>query len=130
MGPPEAEVADLAALAQGGERRPAWKHDTEDLNLNLVVLGAGSEMAEHLNTEVDVLLVGVDGEGVVEVEGEEHAMRTGWAIVIPKGIRRSIRSTGERFAYLTCHRRRAGLWPAPIQGRSGDGDDAPRGAVR
>ena len=114
MGRREAVVADLAALAADGERRPAWKHDTEDLDLNLVVLGAGGEIAEHRNAEVDVLLVGVEGEGVVDVDGEGHAMRAGRAIVIPKGARRSIRGIGGRFAYLTCHRRRAGLWPKRV----------------
>ena len=125
---PETVVADLAALAAGGERRPAWKHDTGDLNINLVVLGAGSEIAEHRNAEVDVLLVGVEGEGVVEVNGEGHALRTGRAIVIPKGARRSIRSIGERLAYLTCHRRRAGLWPDTTPRRSPEQNDARGGA--
>ena len=119
----EAVVVELAALAQGDERRTAWKHATEDLNLNLVVLGAGGAIAEHPNAEVDVLLVGVDGEGIVAVDGEPNAVRAGWAIVIPKGTMRSIQSVGECFAYLTCHRRREGLWPAPPQGRSRDRDD-------
>jgi quercetin dioxygenase-like cupin family protein len=126
----EAVVADLAALAQGDERRIAWEHATEDLNLNLVVLGAGGTIAEHPNAEVDVLLVGVDGEGIVAVDGEPNAVRAGRAIVIPKGTRRSIQSVGERFSYLTCHRRREGLWPAPPQGRGRDGNDVSGGAER
>jgi quercetin dioxygenase-like cupin family protein len=61
--------------------------------------------------EVHVLLVGIAGNGLVEVDGMAHPLRSGQAIIIPKGVRRAIRGTGGRFAYLTCHRRRAGLWP-------------------
>jgi hypothetical protein len=32
---------------------------------------------------------------------------------VPKGSRRGIRAASDRFAYLTCHGRRAGLWPTP-----------------
>ena len=36
-------------------------------------------------------------------------------MIIPKGARRGTRVMGERFAYLTCHRRRAGLMPTDRQ---------------
>jgi quercetin dioxygenase-like cupin family protein len=58
---------------------------------------------------VDVLLVGVSGSGLVEVDGEEHRLGPGKLIFIPKGTRRSTRSLSEGFAYLTVHRRRGPL---------------------
>ena len=91
---------------------PVWSQESEDLNVNLLVLGPGGNIAEHRNPELDVLLIGVAGEGSVTVEGEEQALRAGQALVIPKGTRRSIRSVGDRFAYLTCHCRRGRLWPS------------------
>lgn len=106
-------VADLIALPQDGHGRPAWKHETGDLNLNLIVLDAGSAMSEHRNAEVDVLLIGVTGEGVVVVEGQEHELAPSRVVVIPKGTTRSIRCDSGRCAYPSCHRRRAGLWPLP-----------------
>lgn len=106
------QVIDLIALARGAEGMPVWSQESEDLNVNLLVLGPGDGIAEHRNPELDVLIVGVDGEGSVTIEGEELALRTGQALVIPKGTRRSIRSSGDRFAYLTCHRRRGRLWPS------------------
>jgi quercetin dioxygenase-like cupin family protein len=66
---------------------------------------------EHLNDELDVLLVGIAGAGVVTIDGQPHPLAAGQAVMVPKGARRSIRAYAERFAYLTCHRRRAGLWP-------------------
>jgi quercetin dioxygenase-like cupin family protein len=116
-----AEIIDLAALARGSaERKPAWKLQTEDLNLNLVVLDAGGEVAAHTNTEVDVLLVGIEGAGQVDIEGRVYTVGTGQALVVPKSARRSIRCEGARFAYLACHRRRSGLWPEGIpRGKAG-----------
>lgn len=109
------QVIDLVRLARNSEeRKPAWGLQTEDLNVNLVVLDADGGVALHTNTEVDVLLVGIDGQGCVEIDGESRDIDAGKALVVPKGSSRSIRCTADRFAYLSCHRRRAGLWPERV----------------
>lgn len=103
---------DLLEIARSGlSRKPAWASACEDLNVNLVVLTVGSDVAEHINNEVDVLIVGIDGDGIVAVDGQEVAIAAGRLVIVPKGARRAMRPSGERFAYLTCHRRCAGLWP-------------------
>lgn len=105
-------VADLAALARAATAEgAAWTHQSDDLNVNLLVFGAGGGVSEHLNAEVDVLLVGIAGEGIVAVDGTPYPLRAGHVLVIPKGARRGTRATSPSFAYLSCHRRRAGLWP-------------------
>jgi hypothetical protein len=81
-------VVDLAALAAAGGRGPLWTHQSADLNVNLIALEAPRELAASVNAEVDVLLVGIAGAGTVEVAG--------------------------CFIYLTCHRRRGGLWPSGV----------------
>jgi len=78
------------------------------------VFDADDGVVAHVNDEVDVLLVGVTGAGVVAVDGTDHPVGAGQALVIPKGARGAIRAVGGRFAYLSCHRRRAGLWPAGV----------------
>jgi mannose-6-phosphate isomerase-like protein (cupin superfamily) len=114
-------VVDLAALAQESTiRQPAWAYQSADLNVNLLVWAAEEGVVEHVNSEVDVLLVAIAGDGLVEVDGTAHPLRAGQAIIIPKEARRAIRSTGGRFAYLTCHRRRAGLWPHRMPHSAGD----------
>ena len=108
-------VVDLTILAGAGVGPgPVWAYGGEDLNANLVVFAAGDGVAGHVNDDVDVLLVGIAGEGVVEVDGASCALRAGQALVIPKGAHRSIRSNGGRFALLTCHRRRDPLRPARL----------------
>ncbi len=104
-------VVDLARfLAEAGDG-PLWTLASEDLNVNLVRFDGGRGVPEHVNAEVDVLLVGVAGEGAVEVDGRAMLLRAGQVCLLPKGTRRAIASTGEAFAYLTCHRRRGLLWP-------------------
>lgn len=106
---------DLAGLARAGPAHGSiWTHRGEDLNANLLVFGAGEGVSEHVNAEVDVLLVGIAGEGAVDIDGTRRVLRAGQALVVPKGARRGTRGVSTRFAYLTCHRRRPGLWPAGL----------------
>jgi quercetin dioxygenase-like cupin family protein len=110
----ENRVLDLHALvARVPGQGPLWTYTGDDLNVNLVVWPAGAGVSEHVNREVEVLLIGVEGNGVVTVGGQEHAVNPGEILVIPRGAPRAIVSQSPRFAYLSVHRRRAGMWPAP-----------------
>ncbi len=104
-------LAEISASAAGQEGTLWTLRESSELNANLVRFGAGGGVGEHVNQEVDVLIVAVAGEGVLELDGTAHPIRAGQLCVVPKGARRSIRSGGGPFAYLTCHRRRGGLWP-------------------
>jgi mannose-6-phosphate isomerase-like protein (cupin superfamily) len=108
----QGQMVDLAALAHSATAPGAiWTRQSEDLNVNLLVFTSGDGVAEHVNAEVDVLLVGIAGTGAVTIDGTRQILSPGIAMVIPKGTSRSIRSMSDSFAYLTCHRRRTGLWP-------------------
>jgi quercetin dioxygenase-like cupin family protein len=84
-----------------------------DLNVNLVRLLPGEYLEAHINTEVDVLLVGLGGTGTVELDGGDEPLDAGSAVYIPKNARRAIRAGSQGVTYLTCHRRRGGLMPTP-----------------
>ncbi|HEX6540157.1 MAG TPA: cupin domain-containing protein [Ktedonobacterales bacterium] len=84
-----------------------------DLNVNLVRLAPDESVAAHTNTEVDVLLVGISGAGVVELEAGDEPLDAGSALYVPKNVRRGIRAGNQGVVYLTCHRRRGGLMPTP-----------------
>ena len=64
-----------------------WTQQSEDLNVNLLVFASGEGVAEHVNAEVDVLLVGIAGTGAVTIDGTRQILSAGHAIVIPKGAR-------------------------------------------
>jgi quercetin dioxygenase-like cupin family protein len=99
-------LKDIAAPA--GERAGAiWSLDkSSDLNANLVRFGTGQGVGEHVNDEIEVMVLGVSGSGIVTGDREEHALSAGMLMFIPKGARRAIVSTSEDFAYLSVHRRR------------------------
>ena len=109
---PAAIRIDLLALAAAPQGNgPQWSHESADLDLTLLSWQSGQEIAAHVNAEVDVVFFVVDGSGEVIVNGATHALTAGQALLIPKGSERAIRCTGERFSYLSIHRRRTGLWP-------------------
>ena len=109
-------LKDIAAPA--GERAGAiWSLDkSSDLNANLVRFGTGQGVGEHVNDEIEVMVLGVSGSGIVTVDQKEHALSAGMLMFIPKGARRAIVSTSEDFAYLTVHRRRRPLQIGLSQG--------------
>ncbi len=103
--------------AAGGRAGVVWTlGHGGDLNANLVRFPAGGGVGEHVDEEVDLLVVGVSGVGVVEVDGQEHPLRAGTVAFVPKGARRSTKSGSGDFAYLTVHRRRG---PPRIGGTPG-----------
>lgn len=108
---------DLCSILQSSDVEGAvWSTGGSDLNVNLVRFEGENGIDEHVNREVDVLGVVLEGEGVLVVDGRLSRLRAGVAFYIPRGSRRSIRSAGHRVAYLTCHRRRAGLLPSRTRG--------------
>ena len=80
-----------------------------DLNANLVRFETGGGVGEHTNEEVDVIIVGVSGSGLVVVNGEEHLVSNGTMVFVPRGAWRSTRAVSGGFAYLSVHRRRGPL---------------------
>jgi quercetin dioxygenase-like cupin family protein len=106
------ELLDFPALAAAATAPGvAWGYQGDDLNANLVVFHGTDGVATHVSHDVDVLIVGIAGTGIVEVGGERAKLGAGQALIVPKGAARSLTAAGEFFAYLTCHLRRAGLLP-------------------
>lgn len=88
---------------------PLWGIASTDLNATLLVWPAGHEVVEHTNAERDVLLVILAGGGVAVVDGGEHALAPGRALLIGQGRSRVIRAGAEGVRYLSVHRRRGPL---------------------
>src|SRR5215204_7161060 len=93
-------LMDLAgtAAAAGEQTGVIWTlRESSDLNANLVRFGAGGGVGEHVNDEVDVLIVGVSGSGLVGVDGEEHPVSNGGMVFVPRGARRYTRAVSDDF---------------------------------
>ena len=104
--------ANLDDLVAAGPDRGGviWAlKESGDLNANLVRFDARGGVGEHVNEELDVVLVGVAGSGFARVSGEEHPLSAGKLVFVPKGAERSTAALSDGFAYLTVHRRRGPL---------------------
>lgn len=113
-----ADVVDLAAAIERLDEPMGdgvhWAlQGGADLNANLVRLEPGHEMAEHRNDELDVLLVGLAGAGVLRVGARTVPLRPSIVALVPRGEDRSVQAGAGGLAYLTVHRRRAGLSISP-----------------
>lgn len=100
------DLVEIAAGA-GDKSGTVWAlEESEELNANLIRFASGGGVGEHVNEEVDVLMVGVKGLGIVTIAEEEHGLSAGTLVFIPRGERRSVRSASGELAYLSVHRRR------------------------
>ena len=102
-------LGEVAASALGRVGVVWTLEDSSELNANLVHFEEGDGIEEHVNDEVDVIVLGIAGSGLVDVDGEARSVSNGIMTFVPKGARRSILSTSGDFAYLSVHRRRGPL---------------------
>ncbi|MGH9028789.1 MAG: DUF488 family protein, N3 subclade [Acidimicrobiales bacterium] len=104
------ETVQLIELLDDAHGRGViWSLDRHHgVNANLVRLDPGESMESHVNDEVDVLLVGVAGSGVVDVDEEERTINPGSLTLVRRGSRRSITAGTEPFGYLSIHSERSG----------------------
>ena len=104
-------LADLHAVAASAAGQGAvWRlTDSQDLHANLVRLAPHGVIEPHFNPDLDVLFVGVAGEGTLDVDDRTLALRPGALVVVPRNATRSVRAGREPLVWLSVHRRRAGV---------------------
>jgi len=108
-----------------------WATASEDLNATLLDWPPGEGVDPHRNSERDVLLVVVAGDGVAEVDGEPHTLKAHSALIIPRGATRSTTAGPGGLRYLSVHLRRNGLAQiTPVAPGRRDGGDTPSPAER
>ncbi len=108
-------LADLRAVAAAGSGQGAvWRlTDSPDLHANVVRLEPHGVIEPHFNPDLDVLFVGLAGEGSLEVDGRTLRLRPGALVVVPRNATRSVRAAAEPLVWLSVHRRRGGLQVRP-----------------
>jgi hypothetical protein len=117
-----ARLDDLVARAGAGQVGALWRlaEPGRQLDANLVRLAPGAEVGEHVEGELDVLLVVVAGDG--ELGGgalgvgqpggtgpEREPLAAGTVVWLPRQSHRSLHAGPDGLVYLTTHRRRPGL---------------------
>lgn len=106
-------AVDLLAVAPG--TGPLWGLASTDLNATLLAWPPDHVVAEHVNAELDVLVIALSGHGTVVMDGQPHDLPTGSAILLPRGTRRRIEAGHAGLRYLSVHRRRG---PLQIEARA------------
>lgn len=97
----------LRALEEAENEGAVWTlRGSEDLNANLIRFETGGGVEYYVNEEVDVLFFGVSGSATVKISSEDHDLRAGTAVFVPKGSPRSVTAGPEGVSYLSVHRRR------------------------
>jgi quercetin dioxygenase-like cupin family protein len=91
---------------------PAFSLESPDLNCNYLHFDKGEGVPLHINAQVDVAGVVLQGEGFLQVDGQQHLLTEGDFFYIPKGAARKLRSAAGPFSYLSFHARRPCLMPA------------------
>ena len=104
------KACDIATL-QFQNSGPQWGEASDELNVTALSWAKGKGVSAHVNTELDVCIVVIAGEGEAIIDGEKFDLRPGFALVIPKGSTRALSSHSERLTYYSIHRRRPGLMP-------------------
>ncbi|GEL23974.1 hypothetical protein PSU4_29280 [Pseudonocardia sulfidoxydans NBRC 16205] len=105
-------VGDTTARPSGPDGAGVeWKLEMRerDLDSNVVALQPGTGIDTHRGADLDVLLVVLDGDGVLTTERGEVPLTAGGLVWLPAGSQRRFDAGAGGLRYLTVHRRRQSL---------------------
>ncbi|MEV5878988.1 hypothetical protein AB0L75_33160 [Streptomyces sp. NPDC052101] len=121
-GPADRTAADARVLCDAralGEAPPVpggvlWKltESGRQLDANVVRIAPGDRITAHTETQLDVMLLVVAGDGMLgKGPGDTPQRLTEGAVAwLPHGAPRSITAGAAGLTYVTVHRRRPGMW--------------------
>lgn len=115
---PVKHAALLEVLDSSTASGALWAFETDDLDCSLVNWKAGEGVVDHINSEVDVLIIVLQGDGTLTIDGSQFDLALGFAALIPKGATRSISGGPEGLAYTSIHKRRKRLMPTDPSART------------
>ena len=109
-----AALVDLLGRAGTGA---LWGMASAELNATLLAWPPGQGLVEQTASDLDVLVIVLEGGGAATVDGQEHELVPGSALLIEKGRTRAITAGADGLRYLSVHRRRGPLQVAGMPER-------------
>lgn len=93
-----------------------WKLEphTRGLDCNIISIPPNDEIGRHEGPDLDVVIVVLDGSGVLETEGESIALTAGSMVWLPKNSVRRFGAGEEGLRYFSVHTRKRGLQIGPV----------------
>nr|WP_234386207.1 hypothetical protein [Streptomyces sp. ERV7] len=118
---------EAVAAAEEGQGGALWRlaERGRQLDANLVRLSPGAAVAEHVESDLDVMLVVVEGDGHLDSGVERQALEPGSVAWLPRTARRALLAGPGGLAYLSVHRRRPGLSIGVRTADADEGGEAP-----
>ena len=104
-------MQQCSAFESPGTGGAVWGAESEELNATLVRWQPGGGVPAHINTEVDVVMTILEGDGALIVDDVHTALGPAQIFVIPKGASREVQAGPSGLAYLNVHKRRRKLQP-------------------
>ena len=92
-------VVDLLGCAGTG---PLWGMASAELNATLLAWPPGHEVVDDAASELDVLLIVLEGGGTAKVDGQEHSLMPGSALLVDRCRTRAIRPAARVFDTSRC----------------------------
>ncbi|MGY0489225.1 cupin domain-containing protein [Streptomyces sp. WG-D5] len=120
-------LADVLSAAAPDAAGALWRLDgaARQLDANVVRLRPGGGGGAYEETELDVLLVVVEGHGTLHRAGVDEELAPGTLVFVPRGERRAVRAGADGLVYLTAHRRRPGMTIRSAPRLTAEGGEAP-----
>lgn len=106
-----ADVDWVLAQSRATDGGALWRLDEpgRQLDANLIRLAPGQRIDLHQEPDLDVLVLPVDGGGILHCDTGPIPLAPHALMWLPRGSRRALQAGNEGLAYLTVHRKRAGL---------------------
>lgn len=107
-----------SALVEADAAGSVWQLTPADrgLDANIIVLPPGDEIASHIGPDLDVLILVVQGSGVLETTRGDIALTPGELVWLPPRSQRRFVAGAEGLRYFSVHRRKP---PRSISVRAG-----------
>lgn len=110
-----AQVLETSVDASGS----IWKLEphTRGLDCNIISIPPNDEIARHVGPDLDVVIVVLDGSGVLENDGETISLDEGSMVWLPKNSVRRFGAGEKGLRYFSVHTRKRGLQIGPVPNR-------------
>jgi mannose-6-phosphate isomerase-like protein (cupin superfamily) len=86
---------DIEDLTEANEDFRRVLYTGQHLQLVLMTLQPGEEIGEEVHPDRDQFFRIEEGEGAVDIDGQENKVEDDIAVIVPAGARHNVRNTGD-----------------------------------
>lgn len=80
--------------------------NSNELNINLVHLDPNGQLGSHVNSQIEVAILSLQGSGSITIESQVYELKPLTLVLVPKEATRIIQAKETGLDYLTIHKRK------------------------